>query len=187
MENRTSAFFGGSFDPPHMCHVLVAALGLSSGEVDDLLVVPCFAHPFDKKMVGFEHRMEMARLAFAPFGDRVTVSDIERRLGGKSRTLTTIQALQNEMPQRRLRLLIGSDIMQERDSWHRFDEVEKLAPPLVVGRQGHDPGTGIVLPGISSSQVRLLLAQGADIAGLVPEPVVRYIRRCRLYPEGATS
>jgi nicotinate-nucleotide adenylyltransferase len=184
MKNRSTAFFGGSFDPPHLCHVLVAALGLSSDAVDDILVAPCFAHPFNKKMATFEHRLEMCRRAFAPFGPRVEVSDIERSLGGSGRTLNTLQELHKRFPKRAFRLLVGSDILQEKDSWYRFEEVALLAPPLVVGRAGQKPGAGIVLPDVSSSQVRSLLVQGQDPAGLLPAAVHAYVLEHQLYLEG---
>lgn len=184
MKNRSTAFFGGSFDPPHLCHVLVAALGLSSGEVDDILVAPCFAHPFNKKMAPFEHRIEMCRRAFAPFGQRVEVSDIERSLGGAGRTLDTLRELQKQLADRVFRLLVGSDILQEKDSWYRFDEVARIAPPLVVGRAGQTPGAGFVLPDVSSSQVRTMLARRQECAGLLPASVRAYVSQHQLYLQG---
>jgi len=177
------ALFGGSFDPPHLCHVLNVALALSTGELDRVLVVPCFKHPFDKQMTPYGHRMEMARLAFAVFKELVEVSSVEEELGGVSRTLDTLLRLAEDHPEWRLRLLIGSDIPEERENWHRFDEVERLAPPLVVGRSGHPiQGDGrICLPGVSSTEIRDMLASGRDVEHLVPQPVLQYIVKHGLY------
>ncbi len=177
------AIFGGSFDPPHMAHVMSVAVALSSGEVDRVLAVPCYQHVFGKPLEAFEHRLEMTRAALALFGARAEVSDVERLLGGPSRTLNTLQALGGRHPDWEMRLLIGTDILAEKDSWHRFDEVVRLAPPLIVGRSGYDDDahTDYQLPAISSTEVRARLADGRPVVHLVPASVVEYIRNHGLY------
>jgi len=177
------ALFGGRFDPPHLSHVMAAGLVLAMGEVDRVLVVPCFKHFFDKPLTPFRHRLEMCRQAFAIYGESVQVSTLEEQLGGVSRTLDTIIHLTSQHPQWSLRLLVGGDIPEEREKWHRFDEIERLAPPLVVGRSGHqDEGiTGFKLPPVSSSNIRSLAAAGDDVAGFVPATVARYIEKEGLY------
>ena len=59
----TLGVFGGSFDPPHVAHVMAAAYALSAGAFDRLLVVPVFAHAFDKRLESFEHRVKLCELA----------------------------------------------------------------------------------------------------------------------------
>ncbi len=61
----TLGVFGGSFDPPHVAHVLAASYALAVGNFERLLAVPVYAHAFDKKLASFEHRVAMCELAFA--------------------------------------------------------------------------------------------------------------------------
>lgn len=129
------AVFGGSFNPPHVAHVLGAAFVLTTGEVDRVLIVPCFQHPFAKALAPFDDRLAMCRLAFAPLA-AVEVSDVERDLGGESLTVRTLEHLATRFPDWRLRLVVGADVVAEMDRWTRPERVRALAPPLVLGRVG---------------------------------------------------
>jgi nicotinate-nucleotide adenylyltransferase len=182
--------FGGSFNPPHHCHVLAVGLALSSGEVDRVVVIPTHVHPFDKPLAPFSDRMEMCRRAFAVFGDRVEVSDLEARVSGPSYTVDTLRALREERPHPALRLILGTDLLAEVDRWRDFDDVVTLAPPLWIGREG--PGAGEVifpfrLPDISSTEIRRRLASGDAPQGLIPGDVLDYIRSAGLYGPGSTA
>ncbi len=181
------AFFGGSFDPPHVGHVLAAAYALSTGQVSKVLCVPVFAHAFAKPLSDFEHRLAMARLAMQPLRD-VEVSDIEAELARGSApnyTVHTLQALKHRHPDWQLRLMVGSDVLADHKKWQHFDEVVKLAPPLVLARAGVPGIREAVLPAVSSSQVRALLQQGEAAAGqlaaLVPHAVLEHITAHGLY------
>jgi nicotinate-nucleotide adenylyltransferase len=178
--------FGGSFNPPHVGHVLAATYALSVGVVDRVLVVPVFEHALGKRLAPFEHRMALCRLAFG-WLPRVEVSDIEERLGAPSRTLHTILALEAEHTDWALRLLVGSDITGEIDKWHAFDEIQRRAPPLILPRAGAAT-TARLLPEVSSTEVRASLARWRpgdptppELAALVPRAVLDYIIGQRLY------
>jgi nicotinate-nucleotide adenylyltransferase len=175
--------FGGSFDPPHLAHQMVCLFALETAGVDAVWMVPTYRHPFAKEMVAFDHRLAMCELAAAPFGGRVIVSDIERELdAAASRTLDTVVALRARHPDVELRLIIGSDILRDRHKWHRWDEVERLAPPIVVPRAGHDDaGAAVTLPDVSSTEVRERLARGDSAVPLVSRAVMDYIARQGLY------
>ncbi len=177
------AVFGGSFDPPHMAHVQCVAVALASGEVDSVLVVPCYRHVFSKESTPYRHRFEMARRAMQIFGKRVEISDIEEQLAGPSRTLDTLKALGDVRPADSWRLLIGTDILVEKEQWHRFDEVARLAPPLVIGRSGWDEAadTDFALPEISSSEIRTRITTGQSLGHLIPGAVWQYIKKEGLY------
>ena len=84
--------FGGSFNPPHLAHVLAVAVVLSRFEVARILVVPTYRHPFAKALAPYEDRVKMCELAMG-FLPRVEVSRVEEELGGESRTLRTLQHL----------------------------------------------------------------------------------------------
>lgn len=189
MAREVVALFGGSFNPPHVGHVLAAAYVLSAGWVQRVLVVPVFEHALGKALVPFEHRLEMARRAFE-WLPGVEVSSIEASLGAPSRTLRTILALEAQHPDWELRLLVGSDITGEIEKWQAFDQIERKAPPLYLQRAGASgPGLGpSVLPEVSSTEVRRLLGQAgpdeppsADLSALVPRAVLDYVWRERLF------
>jgi len=179
------AFLGGSFDPPHVAHVLLAAYVLAIGQADEVLVVPVFEHAFGKQLAPYDARVKMCELAFADIG-HVKVSRVEQELPRPSRTLLTLQRLQADQPDARFRLVIGSDVLADTPKWHAFHEVTRLAPLLVVPRPGHPHPGAAVLPDVSSSQVRELLARPDDVARarlaeLVPRAVLEYILQSGLY------
>jgi nicotinate-nucleotide adenylyltransferase len=175
------AVFGGSFDPPHIAHTLVAAYVLAAHEVDRVLVVPCFRHPFDKTVAPFEHRVAMCKLAMRDLA-RTEVSTLEQDLGPTSRTLPLLEALRALYPDAALRLVIGSDLVAETRSWHAFDRIRELAPPLIVPRAGHvDDASAPALPAISSTEVRHRLREGISTDGLVDPQVAAYARAHGLY------
>ena len=111
-EARRVCLFGGSFNPPHVGHVFLSAWALSTQRFDELRWVPANAHAFGKELASFDERMEMCRRAIAVLDDRVTVSDVERRLGGQSRTIVTLEHLEAEEPGTTFTLLMGADLLQ---------------------------------------------------------------------------
>jgi nicotinate-nucleotide adenylyltransferase len=176
--------FGGSFDPPHVGHVLGCAYLRAVHDLDGVLVVPVYRHPFAKELAPFEDRMRMCELAMGWIAG-VEVSDIERRLGGESLTLRTVEALRAERGDAELRLVIGADVLGDLSKWHRFDRIAELAPPIVLGRAGfaHPDAPLAVLPEVSSTEVRALVRAGreAEIAPLVPAAVRRHLAARALY------
>jgi nicotinate-nucleotide adenylyltransferase len=178
------AVFGGSFNPPHVGHVLACALLLSVEPIERVLVVPTFRHPFAKSLEPFDDRLRMCEIAMG-WIPRVEISAIESEIGGESRTLHTLERLAERHPDWRLRLVIGADILAEAPRWYGFDVIEKLAPPIVLGRAGvESPGAPPpLLPDVSSTQVRALIARGAwdELAHLVPRAVLEHVRVQRLY------
>jgi len=176
------AFFGGSFNPPHVVHQLVSLYVLETAAVDELWLVPCWKHPFDKALAPYEHRLRMCELAVAALGPRARASDVERRLGGESRTLVTVKALRAEHPAHVFSLVVGADIEPELSSWYGAEELVRTVPRIVIGRGGFAGGGGLVMPAVSSTEVRTRLARGESVAGLLPRAVDEYIRQHRLYP-----
>lgn len=178
--------FGGSFNPPHLAHVLALAVVLARFEVERLLVIPTFQHPFAKSLAPYEDRVKMCELAMG-WLPRVEISRVEEELGGESRTLRTIEHLRTRYPDKPLRFVMGADIMVESSKWYGFNRISELAPPIVLGRVGIDyPGAPTpVLPAISSTEVRAKLADATGdhgaIAELVPKAVIEYARARRLY------
>jgi nicotinate-nucleotide adenylyltransferase len=178
------ALFGGSFNPPHVSHVLACALVLSTNDVERILVVPTYQHPFAKALASYDDRVAMCELAMK-WIPGVEVSRVEEALGGESRTLRTIEHLLREHADWQLRLVIGADILVESSKWFGFDKIRELAPPIVLGRAGIH-GTAAprpLLPEISSTQVRAMIAEGRhdDLGPLVPRRVLDYVFERGLY------
>jgi nicotinate-nucleotide adenylyltransferase len=178
------AVYGGSFNPPHVAHVLAVAFVLATQEIDRVLVIPAYRHPFAKALAPYDDRVEMCALSMG-WLPRVEVSRVEEELGGESRTLRTLEHLQAAHPDWSMRLLIGADLLLEAPRWFRFDAISAIAPPLVVGRAGVEtPGAPpAVLPAISSTDVRAKVAAGKwdELAQLVPREALALIRARKLY------
>jgi nicotinate-nucleotide adenylyltransferase len=157
---------------------------LATQPVDELWLVPSVKHPFDKSLASFEDRMEMCRLAVQAASPAMKVSAIERELG-TSRSFDTLTGLAARLPGTRFRLVIGADILADKDKWYRWDELMALAPPILLGRQGvvapAAVGPLVQLPAISSTEIRAHLAARRPIDHLVPRAVAAFIRDHRLY------
>jgi nicotinate-nucleotide adenylyltransferase len=176
--------FGGSFNPPHLAHVLALAVVLARHDVERLLVVPTFQHPFAKSLAPYADRVEMCRLAMG-WLPRVEISRVEEELGGESRTLRTLEHLRAKYPDRPLRFIMGADLVVESSKWFGFERIVELAPPIVLGRAGVDYAGAppSVLPAISSTDIRAKLGSGdlGPLAELVPRLVITYARDHGLY------
>ena len=194
-QSLSIGLFGGSFDPPHIAHVLVAGWALAEGEIDRLWVIPAGGHPFGKRSAPFADRFEMCRRAFACFGERVAVLDVERS-PETHYSIDTLRGLARLHPTCRWRWVMGSDQLEQTEAWKTFDELAQLAPPLIIPRQGYPapPSTATLqkdppraqdfaLPDLSSSFLRERLAAGAfdEVLGLAPASVLDLIRHRGLY------
>ena len=176
------ALFGGSFNPPHVGHQLVALYVLETAAVDELWFVPCWRHPFDKALEPFADRLRMCEMAAAALGPRARVSDIEAQLGGEeSPTLLTIKGLQARHPEHEFVLVIGADLEPELPSWYGAEELRRSVRLLVVGRGGFAGGSAVAMPAVSSTEIRSRLRAGEAVEGLVPRSVGHYISQRGLY------
>jgi nicotinate-nucleotide adenylyltransferase len=174
------ALFGGSFDPPHVGHLLAAAYILATEPVDEVWLVPVYQHPLGKPLVGsYEHRLALCEKLAAEL-PRTRVSRAEEE-SGQTRTVDLLEWLHRKHPQNRWALVLGSDLDAERAQWKRFDRIEQLARVVTVQRGGHARSDGVVIPKVSSTQIRALLEQGADASHLVPRAVLQAIRDAGTY------
>src|SRR4051812_48433911 len=173
------ALFGGSFDPPHVGHLLAAAYVLATEPVDELWLVPVFEHPLGKKAAApFEHRVLLCEI-LARMLPRTRVSRAEQE-SGLSRTVDLLEWLHAKHPGTRFALVLGTDLNAERSQWKNFDRIEELARIVELERGGYrQPEAGSrkpVFPEVSSTQVRALLRSGGDLSHLVPRDVLAAIR-----------
>ena len=176
--------FGGSFNPPHIAHVLAVTYVLATEEVDLVAVVPCDRHPFAKELAPFGHRFAMCERAMG-WLPRTQILRVEEELGGESRTLRTVEHLSKVHADWRMRLVLGADVLLEGPRWHGFDRVAELAPPIILGRAGvtTPEAPRPILPEVSSTAIRDAIRGGRtpEIAPLVPRAVLAYIETEGLY------
>jgi nicotinate-nucleotide adenylyltransferase len=194
-ERRRVGLFGGTFDPPHVAHVVLAAAAIDQLELDALIVTVAGV-PWQKvgsrQITPATTRLEMAEAAFSDVDD-VAVSDIELRRTGNSYTVDTLHEFADEDTE--LFLLLGSDTAAGLDTWDRPREVAELAKIAVFPRRGYEDAIppadfvwlALALPGleISSTDLRRRARAGRPIAGLVPPRVREIIEREGLYRSDA--
>jgi nicotinate-nucleotide adenylyltransferase len=184
VRRRSVAILGGSFNPPHVAHLMAAYWTLATQDVREVWLLPSFVHPFGKDLVAFEDRVRMCELAAR--GVRgVAVCTAERELAGDplvGKTVRTLEHLVGKHPDTDFVLVIGADILPDTPKWYRWDRVTTLARVLVVGREGFPPVAGAPsFPAISSTEIRARIARGEDVTGLVPRKVREYVEEKGLY------
>ena len=131
------ALFGGSFDPIHPGHIVMARRLADRLALDRVILMPTFVppHKIREQMAPASHRLAMCRLAAAD-DPRLTVSDLEIRRGGASFTADTLEALQAEYPQARLYLITGADMFCTLHTWYHFPAIARMAVLCTVPRPG---------------------------------------------------
>ncbi len=181
------ALFGGTFDPIHNAHLIVAREAAEQFQLEQVLFIPA-AHPphkLDQTGASYQDRYRMVELA-CQADPRFIPSRLEEG-AGKSYSIDTIEKV--ALPDRPLYFIIGADAFAEIATWHRWEDVVRLTDFIVVTRPGHDYQTPpsarvhrldtLALP-VSSSEIRLKLAAGENPPEL-PLPVTQYIVEHGLY------
>lgn len=190
---------GGSFNPPHLGHLVIASDACAQLDLERVLFVPAAAPPHKEVADGVpgDVRLELTRLAVA--GDpRFAVSSIEVDRG-LAYTVETLRCLRAEFPGRSLAFIMGSDSLLQFGSWYRPEAIVELARLVVAPRPGHDraaiaaaaarwtPDKVVVIDSvgvdISSSMIRDRVRRGAPVRYLVPAAVEAAIERFSLYRE----
>ncbi len=183
------ALFGGSFDPVHLGHLVVAE---AAGEALGVAVrfVPAREQPFKRAahVATPEQRARMLELAVAG-NPRLRVERLELMLPPPSYTVRTLRALAQREPGNRFTLLLGADAVQDLPAWHEVEALPGLADIVVFARPGAAPprhpliGRVIDVPAvdISASFVRERVRRGHSIRYLVPDAVREYIAAHGLY------
>jgi len=186
--------FGGTFDPPHIGHLLVANDAREALELDRLIFVPAGAQPFKvdtPPVASGQDRLEMVRLAVADDANYV-VDDAEINRKGLSFTVDTLEHLSERNPAARLFLLMGEDVLAGFEKWRSPARIRELATLVAVSRGGlaesvADPAMSAVLRvstrrvDVSSTEIRERRRAGKSIKGFVPESVERFIDVRGLY------
>lgn len=145
-QNAHVGILGGSFDPPHLGHQILALGALATTPIDFLWVIPCASHAFQKALSSFEHRFNMCELAFS-YLRKTQVLTLENFLPMPSYTINTIETISKLRPDLKLSLVMGSDLLEHFDSWEGSEQIRKLCTLVVFDRKS-------LLPGVQSSQIR---------------------------------
>jgi nicotinate-nucleotide adenylyltransferase len=181
---KAVALLGGSFNPPHVAHLMAAYWTLATQRVREVWLLPSYRHPFGKELAPFDDRVRMCELAVRELRG-AAVCTAERELAGDplvGKTARTLEHLVAKHPDLDFALVVGADILPDTPKWYRWERVRELARIVVVGREGFPPVPGAPsLPAISSTEIRARVARGEDVAGLVPRRVLEYVREKGLY------
>jgi nicotinate-nucleotide adenylyltransferase len=167
----TVAVYGGSFDPPHVGHAMVASWLTWTRQADVVWLLPTFQHAFGKEMSPWPLRLAWTRALADLVGADVTT--IEADLPVPSYTIDTLDALARRHPEHRFRLVIGSDNLEVKDKWRQWDRIDAEYRPIVVGRTGYTvPDGAVAFPEVSSTEIRRRLRAGLDVSAWVPRAVL---------------
>jgi nicotinate-nucleotide adenylyltransferase len=185
--------FGGSFDPVHIGHLLVAQAACEELELDRLFFIPASQSPFKPttEPASQQLRLRMLRLALAGKSNyEVDTQELTR--GGVSYSIDTVRNYKTRFPAAELFYLIGADHVPTLPKWRDAEQLAALAEFVVIPRPGEIPVNApqpfhIRLLGgwplrLSSSDIRGRVRAGRDIAHLVPPGVADVIREGNLYP-----
>ena len=190
---------GGTFDPPHLAHLVAALTARHALDLDRVILVVA-GDPWQKRdavVASADDRLAMTRAAVDGLDEadaraclEVSAAEVERP--GPTYTIDTLGELADA--DRDLFLIVGADVAARLDSWHRADDVRAAATLVVVPRDGTvwaigdadgaaGPIVNLRMPrlDIASSDLRTRVAAGEPIDGLVPAGAVRVIRERRLY------
>ena len=189
------AIFGGSFDPPHIGHLLAAGDAADQLELSRVIFVPTATQPLKagRAAAGAEHRLAMVRLLVE--GDqRFDVSDLEVNRAGLSFTVDTLTHFAGQFPADERFLLLGEDVLGTFDQWKEPSRVVSLARPVLLVR-GDDAGSPLPAAmrsaevrrlktrriDVSSTEIRKRVQEGRSIKGFTTDGVAAYIARAGLY------
>ncbi len=195
--------FGGSFNPVHLGHLLLAQTAQEQFDLDRVLFMPCAVQPHKdpRALASAMHREAMVEAAIL---DNLgfDLLDIELRRGGVSYTVDSLREIRSRYPHAELFFMIGADTLLELHGWKDIDTVLSLCEFIVFARPGYDLQSlapdAIRLPppwpdrllrnvcrvrqiDISSSDIRHRVAEGLNIRYLVPQPVEMIIMEHHLY------
>jgi nicotinate-nucleotide adenylyltransferase len=200
---RKLGVFGGTFDPVHLAHLILAEQAREQLELDQVVFLPAAVPPHKqgREVTDGRHRLRMVELAIAG-NPSFAVSDAELVREGISYTVDTLRALHEQVPSDELYLLIGADSLTDLPRWYQPLELVQLAKIAVAKRPGNGPldFAGLAPPfskaqisdmarrvieipliEISSSEIRQRVGQGKSIRYRVPAAVEAYIRGNGLY------
>ena len=203
IDPRRVGLLGGTFDPLHLGHLQIAQDALEMRGLDEVCLIPCAGPPHKQtaRIAPGEQRLAMIEAAIAD-DPRLSVSLVELERGGTSYTVDTVRGLQADAPGIEFFFVIGADTLFELYSWKDIDKLLEMLTFVVVARPGFDTrglsaerlrlgqdqfeilARSIIVgheTDISSTEVRMRVAEGLSVRYLVPDRVADYIAEHGLY------
>ena len=162
--------FGGSFNPPHIGHLMACQYVLALNDLDRIWIVPVREHPFNKPMLNFWMRYELCVKTF--HNSYASIMNFDHKF-----MIDLLRHLTETKPYYSYSLIVGSDICTQWADWKDYDKIKELVPIIVVprGEQG-----ACALPDISSTEIRERLKNGQDVSNLIPRAALEYITHNKL-------
>ena len=184
------ALYGGSFDPVHNGHLLMAREALEQLQLDRVIFVPARLSPHKLATAPAPPAVRREMLAAAITDEPgFALDDSELGGGGPSFTIDTVERIRAVHPDAELLYLIGADNLRELHTWRRYEELCRLVEFVVLGRGDHDHPAGGQFRrlerrvDISATEIRRRVARGLSIRYLVPEAVRSLIAAHHLYQD----
>lgn len=195
--------FGGTFNPPHTGHLLLAQAAMEGAKLDRIIFMPCATppHKTETHIPDGKHRYRMVELATED-DSRFELSNMEINAGGKSYTALTLKHLEELYPEDRLCFIVGADSLCDMEKWYHPEEVFGRAEIVVAYRGGEDTVkmdeaaeyfeekygaeiTRVSMPVIemSSSDIRQRISEGRSVRYMVCDKVIDYINKTGIYKE----
>lgn len=174
-------FFGGSFNPPHLGHLLAATYALKTFDLDEVWFAPVYHHPFGKHSIPFEHRLKMCELLVAELNPPFRVTDIEKEIDHQGKTFFTLKELSNRYREHTFSLVIGSDLEDQVKTWNMYEDLTRDFSINYVPRGEEDNPTSI--PNISSTNVRADAYDPEIIKNVVTPEIHDYMESNKFYDE----
>jgi len=182
------AIYGGTFDPVHHAHLILAREAIETLDLDKVILVPAAISPLKKAapVASGEVRLEMLQAAIKR-EPKFEVDDCELLRPPPSYTIDTVEEIRRRECDVSIYWLIGEDNIEQLPRWHRFAELERMVRFVVLDRTGKPPSHTYQLIhrpiDISATEIRRRVAQNESIRYLVPESVEEIIQREKLYRE----
>ncbi|MBM7716336.1 nicotinate-nucleotide adenylyltransferase [Siminovitchia sp. FSL H7-0308] len=187
--SRKVGILGGTFDPPHLGHLIIANEALDQLGLDEIKFMPNQEPPHKKRNTGTSatDRLKMVELAIADH-QKFSLEKIELERRGRSYTYDTIKELKERTPDADFYFIIGADMVEYLPNWYKIDELVKLVRFVGTNRPRFQLETPypiqiVEVPkvDISSTLIRNRVKAGKSVKYLLPDSVIRYIEENRLY------
>lgn len=182
------AIYGGTFDPVHHAHLILAREAIETLDLDKVILVPAAISPLKKSapVASGEVRLEMLQAAIKGEPE-FEANECELLRPPPSYTIDTVEEIRRREYDTVVYCLIGEDNVEQLPQWHRFAELEKIVRFVVLDRSGKQPSHSYQLIhrriDISATDIRRRVAQHESIRYLVPDSVDQIIQREKLYRE----
>lgn len=188
-KNNRIGLLGGTFNPPHIGHLIIADQARNQLGLDEVWFIPTAnpPHAYGKTTIDSEYRVDMLVRAISD-NSYFDLNTVEIDRGGISYTYDTIVELQSKYPDKEFFYIVGADMVQDLPNWHKIDELMKMVQFVGVNRLKYKrettyPIIWVDVPdvNISSTELRDSVYKGNSIRYLVPREVIKYIDEKGLY------